>query len=149
MESKVLLIYGEVLPPYHHIEKIIKKYYQHYRKDKDMNKEFQDDSYYEVWIEERYTGVCERKKRNYIPTVPVKKEFLARFINIFRALKGNIYLCNTKHEHPIVEIQGTEYEGYCFYLDNGTEKVIFYDTHWMTVEANEDTEKILRQLISS
>lgn len=148
METKVVLLYGEALPPFKHIEKIINKYYKYYLSDKDKEG-FKEDNYYDIWIEERHTGLDAREERYYTPTVSVKIEFLPKFLNIFRALKGNVSLCKTNHEHPIVQISDVEYEGYCFYLDNGKEKVIFYDKLWMKVDVNEDTEKALTYLILS
>jgi hypothetical protein len=176
MERKIVLLYGEVLPPFKHIEKIVNKYYKYYLRDKDKEG-FIEDNYYEIWIDERHTGLNAREPRYYTPAVPVKKEFLPKFLNIFRALKGNICLCKLNHEHPIAKVSEVEYEGYCFYLDNEKEKVLFLeeycdeegesfnvkglnwykripkDEHWILVAANEDTEKVflewLRNLIPS
>lgn len=147
MEIKVLLYYGEALPPFKHIEKIINKYYKYYLNDKDKE-DIKEDYYYEIWIEERYTGLNTRN-RQYTLTVPVKKEFLFKLLNIFTKLKGNVSLCKTQHEHPVVHISGKEYEGYCFYLDSGQEKIIFYENYWIKADVKEDTEKVFAKLISS
>jgi hypothetical protein len=147
MEIKIILLYGEELPSLKHIEKITNKYYKYYQRDKGKE-DFNKEDYYEIWIEERNTGLKVRN-RYYTPTVPVKKEFLPKFLNIFRELNCNMCLCKTKHEHPIVEISGVEYEGDSFYIDDGQEKIIFYDKHWIKVDVSEDTEKVLTELISS
>ncbi|MDM5360682.1 CPCC family cysteine-rich protein [Peribacillus sp. ACCC06369] len=147
MEIKVVLLYGEELTSLKHIEKITNKYYKYYLSDTGKG-DFNKEDYYEIWIEERNTGLKVRN-RHYTPTVPVKKEFLPKFLNIFRTLKGNMCLCKPKHEHPIVEISGVEYEGDSFYIDDGQEKIVFYDKHWIKVDVNEDTEKVLTELISS
>ncbi|MED4402582.1 hypothetical protein ABET41_09705 [Metabacillus fastidiosus] len=164
MEIKIVLLYGETLPPFKHIEKILNKYHQYYLSDK-KKEGFSEDNYYDIWIDERYTGLKARNARYYTPTVPVKKEFLTKFLNIFRALKGNMCLCKQNHEHPIVEVSEIDYEGYCFYLDNETEKILFLeeyrnnegerfsvgelnwykqlpgDKRWIQIAASEDTEK--------
>ncbi|MEC2074487.1 hypothetical protein, partial [Metabacillus fastidiosus] len=61
-ERKVLLLYGEILPPFKHIEKIATKYHQYYLRDKEKEG-FSEDNYYEIWIDEEYTGLNTRKSR--------------------------------------------------------------------------------------
>ncbi|KAA0955408.1 hypothetical protein FQ087_12360 [Sporosarcina sp. ANT_H38] len=164
MENKVMLLYGEVLPPFKHIEKILNKYGHYYLRDMN-NKDFKEDNYYAVMIEEGHTGLAYREPRYAAPVVPVKKEYLSKFLNIFKALNGNMCLCKINHEHPIVWVRGVKYEGYCYYLDNGGKKVLFMtdygddkgqyfamreldwykripkDKRWIQIDVNENTEK--------
>jgi len=115
IETKILLLYGEYVAPYYHREKIINKYHYYYMRDmKEPN--FNLDDYYEVYIEERYTG---SKNRNYYPTVGVrvKKIYFQKFIEIFKSLKGNLEICTRNHGHPIAHIKTIMYEGYCYVSD--------------------------------
>ncbi|MGG3799655.1 hypothetical protein [Metabacillus fastidiosus] len=128
IERKVVLLYGDILSPFKHIEKITIKYHQYYLRDKDKE-DFSIDNYYEIWIDERYTGINAREPRDYTPVILVKKEFLSKFLNIFRVLKGNMCLCKLNHEHLISYIDGFEYEGYCFYMKNEEKKILFLEEY--------------------
>ncbi|WP_139489486.1 hypothetical protein [Brevibacillus dissolubilis] len=147
MKPKVLLIYGDALPPFQHIQKIINTYNKYFLNDRENG--VSADQYYEIWITVRHTGRSGRKQLDYTPTVPVKIAFLPRFLAIFEALKGTVHLCQTKHEHPTIELSGMEYEGYCYYLDNEKEKIIFYENLWTKVDVQEDSEEALARLITS
>ncbi|WP_347488507.1 hypothetical protein ABDB91_14990 [Desulfoscipio sp. XC116] len=171
MQVKVLLLYGSVLPPFKHIDRIIRKYYKYYLNDKRKG-DFIEDNYYEIWVEERYTGLSYRKNRNYITVVPVKQEYFSKFMAIFKELNGNVCLCKQNHEHLHVTMAGVDYEGYCFYLDNNEEKIIFLDEYceneekwfsvnqldayaqipldkrWICVKADEDTEVAFKEWVA-
>ncbi|WP_342598057.1 hypothetical protein MHB48_10575 [Psychrobacillus sp. FSL H8-0483] len=168
MATKVVILYGDVLPPFKHIRKILNKYGKYYLRDMNME-DFQEDNYYDVRIEERHTGLTYREPLDAVPVIPVKKEYLSKLLNIFKALNGNVCLCKVNHEHPIAWVQGVAYEGYCFYLDNGEEKVLFLeeysdneeqyfnvkelywykripqDKRWIQIDVNENTEKVFLQ----
>lgn len=123
----VLLIYGNVLPPKNHILKIVKSYGKQYRND--MTKiNFNEDNYYDIRIEERYTGLESREDASNI-VVPVKKEFLSKFVNIFNNLVGEICLCKTNHEHPMAIINGKHYEGYSYYLVHEEKQILFVEEY--------------------
>jgi hypothetical protein len=169
VEVKVLLLYGSELPPYKHIEKIMWQYSRHYFRDK-LNEDFNEDSYYDVRVEEQYTGLNYRESHPS-PVVPVKKEFLPKFIAIFNALKGNVCLCQDKHSHPQATVSGKSFEGMCYYLDNIDDKVFFLaeyrdnnnqyfsieewdayaklppDKRWIFAQASKDTNDVFEEWI--
>jgi hypothetical protein len=169
LETKVVLLFGSVLPPLKHIEKILWQFSRHYFRDQ-LKEDFNEDNYYDVRVEQQYTGM-EPREFNYSFGVYVKKEFSPKFIAIFKALKGNAFLCKDKHEHPTAYISGIKFEGYCYYFDDVDEKIIFlteyrdekdeyfsikqWDAYaklspnkrWITVEATKDTDEVLKEWI--
>ncbi|WP_223554260.1 hypothetical protein [Lysinibacillus sphaericus] len=172
MVTKVMILYGDVLPPSKHILKILNKYGQYYLRD--MNREgFQEDRYCDVRIEEQYTGLTYREPIYACPVIPVKKEYLSKFLNIFKALNGNVSLCKEKHEHPYAWVLGVYYEGYCYYLDNEDKKILFLqeysdngkqhfnvkelswysripkDKRWIQIDVNENTEEVFLQWLEN
>ncbi|WP_075617395.1 hypothetical protein [Paenisporosarcina indica] len=131
----VLLLYGDRLPPEAHINKIAKYYGKHYQKDR-VKECFNENDYFEVRIEERYTGLDGRQE--YIPIgVSVRKEYFSKFLKIFKSLKGNHCLCKLNHEHPNAIISGKHFEGSCYYLKDVEKKIMFVEE--FTYEKNEDS----------
>jgi hypothetical protein len=72
LEKKVVLLYGPVLPPIKHIEKVLWQFSRHYFRDK-LKEDFNEDNYYDVRVEQQYTGI-EPREFNYSLGVNVKKE---------------------------------------------------------------------------
>jgi hypothetical protein len=129
MERIVLLIYGEKVPPTKHIGKIARKYAYYYNQDKN-NLDFHNEHYYEVIIDTFYTGI-EKREGGYSQVTVVKKEYLSHFISIFKSISSNVALCNENHEHPTATISGMEFEGYCYYLKDVPQKIIFLCACWI------------------
>jgi hypothetical protein len=169
LEKKVVLLYGSLLPPIKHIEKILWQFSRHYFRDK-LKEDFNENNYFDVRVEQQYTGM-EPREFSYSLGVYVKKEYLPKFIAIFKALKGNASLCKDIHEHPTAYISGIKFEGYCCYFDDIPEKIIFLveycdendeyfsmeqwdayaklppDKRWITVDVAKDTNKVLKEWI--
>jgi hypothetical protein len=129
MERIVLLIYGEKVPPTKHIGKMARKYAYYYNQDKN-NQDFHSEHYYEVTIDTWYTGL-EKREGEYSQVTVVKKEYLLQFIIIFKNISSNVTICSENHEHPFASISGMEFEGYCYYLKDGTQKIIFLSACWI------------------
>ena len=127
MENLVLLMYGDSIPPQKHIHKIIDKYSKYFLNDWEKE-DFPEEEYVEITIEERYLGLQTRKSE-ILPTVPIKYEYLSKFINIFKSFNCDICLCMDNHEHPIASIDDIEYEGYCYYLKDENKKILFLDEY--------------------
>ncbi|MEH7511222.1 hypothetical protein V7146_00450 [Gottfriedia acidiceleris] len=88
IETKTILLYGEYVTPHNHIKKIINKYDNYYMRD--MKKpNFNLEDYYEIHIEERFTG---SEIRDYCPVATsVKKEYFQKLVETFKFLKGNFF----------------------------------------------------------
>lgn len=127
LEELVLLLYGDDIPPHKHINKIANKYIHYFLKDKEKEG-FIEDEYVEIRIEERYLGV-QTRQWHWPPIVPVKREYLLKFINIFKSFTCHACVCNTNHEHPLVSIDGLDYEGYCYYMQDEDKKIIFLEEY--------------------
>lgn len=123
----MLLLYGDNIPPHKHINKIADKYIRYFLKDREIEG-FTEDEYVEIRIEERFLGLHSRQS-HYPPIVPVKKEYLSKFINIFKSFTCNVCICNTNHEHPIASINGIDYEGFCYYLKDEESKILFLEEY--------------------
>jgi hypothetical protein len=142
MEKLVLLIYGVRIPPAKHIEKIAKKYGHYYLRDKDREN-FDEGDFYEVRIDDRYTGL-DKRNGGYSQITAVRKEYLPRFIHIFKSIGSNVALCSEDHEHPTVSISGMEFEGYCYYLKDQSYKIMFLDACWIEKERKKSNEELYR-----
>jgi len=128
MENNIIfLIYGDKLPPKKHIEKIMKKYQYYYQIERD-NQYFNEADFYNIIIEERYTGI-EPRKGLFNSIIPVRKSYLSKFINIFNTLNCNLCLCKENHEHPIAVFHGKEFEGYCYYFYQEEKKIMFLEDY--------------------
>ncbi|MEY9977205.1 hypothetical protein ABH968_002151 [Lysinibacillus sp. RC79] len=116
-------MYGDLIPPRKHIHKIADKYIRYFLNEK-KNESLNEDEYCEIRIEERYIGL-ETRLWGFPPTVPIKYEYLTKFINIFKSLNCNICLCMENHEHPTSYIGGLVYEGYCYYMKDEEKRYYF------------------------
>lgn len=125
----MLLIYGEKIPPTKHIGKIARKYANYYNRNK-KKLDFHTEHYYEVRIDTWFTGL-EKREGGYSQVTAVKKEYLLQFINIFKSISSNVTLCSENHEHPTALISGLEFEGYCYYLKDVSQKIIFLGACWI------------------
>jgi hypothetical protein len=143
MEKLVLLIYGENVPSSKHIGKIARKYGKYYMRD--MKKEdFHEGDYYEVRIDHRYTGLTKRDG-GYSQVTAVKREYFLKFINIFKSISSNVSVCSENHEHPSASLSGLEFEGYCYYLKEKSQKIMFLDACWKEIERI-STEELYKKL---
>ncbi|MFJ7186456.1 hypothetical protein [Lysinibacillus xylanilyticus] len=127
MEKLVLLMYGDSLPPRKHIHKIADKYIRYFLNEM-KNESLNEDEYCKIRIEERYIGLGTRSY-GFPPIVPIKYEYLTKFINIFKSLNCNICLCTESHEHPTSYIGGFAYEGYCYYMKDEEKKILFLEDY--------------------
>ncbi|MBA2872194.1 hypothetical protein HNQ85_002503 [Anoxybacillus calidus] len=118
MEKKLILLYGNELPPYKHIEKIVGKYWRYYERDRNKGN-YEEDQYYDVWVSFQFTDAVPKEGTYTTLSVPIKKELLPKFLSIFEALKGYVCLCEIHHSHPTTEISGITYEGYCYICSDG------------------------------
>lgn len=121
-------MYGDLIPTRKHIHKIADKYIRYYLNDK-KKESHNEDEYCEITIEERYIGPG--TKGGYSPVVPIKYEYLTKFINIFKFFNCNICLCTENHEHPTSFIDGLVYEGYCYYMKDEEKKILFLEDYGM------------------
>lgn len=137
----ILLMYGDNIPPHKHINKIIDKYIRYFLKDRETPN-YNEAEYIELWIEERYLG-SKARPWQYPNTLAIKHEYLSKLIAIFRSFNCSISLCSTSHEHPIAVIDGIEYEGYCYYMRDGKQKIMFIEHY-----ADRDDNKFARECCS-
>lgn len=140
-------MYGDLIPPHKHVNKIADKYIRYFLND--MKKEsFTEDEYLEIRIEERYTGNKTRLWK-YSPVVPIKHKYLIKFINIFKSFNCNICLCNENHEHPRSLMGGLEYEGYCYYMEDEEKKILFLEDYSYEVEDDGFDYDVIYEKISN
>lgn len=134
MEKKVIVLYGNVLPPYRHIEKIVLHYGRYYERDRCKD-DYDENQYDEVWVSFRFTDAVPEGNAYTTLSVPVKKGFLPKFLSIFEALKGSVRLCKINHSHPTIELSGITCEGYCYICSDG--KKLFFMESYCDEEGNE------------
>ena len=127
MGKLVLLMYGDLIPPYKHIKRIVDKYIRYFINDK-KNEDFNEDEYVEIRIEERHIGLKPREW-HYPLITPIKLEYLSKFKSIFQSFNCNICLCTENHEHPTFVTGNIEYEGYCYYLRDDQRKILFLEDY--------------------
>ena len=150
MEPLILLMYGDKLPPHKHIKKIVDKYINYYLND-TKKEDFNEDHYVELRIEERYLGLKQREWHDPL-IAPIKYEFLSKFKRIFQSFNCTICLCTENHEHTTASIGDLEYEGYCYYMSDVQEKILFIEEYGKQdddVEMDVLYEKLSNQVISN
>ena len=82
------------------------------------NENFNSDVYFEVTIEEQYTG-SEKWDYNYVPVIPVHKNYLNQLVTIYKDLNSQSSLCS--NQHPYVFLNDEQIEGMYYYakdIDN-------------------------------
>lgn len=126
MANLTLLLFGQKLPPHRHLHKLANKFINIYLKEREKET-FRESDYYEILVEEHYFG-DEQREFIYRPIIPVHKDFLYQVESIYGNLNAEMILCTMQHEHPVVNIDNIEYEGYCYYAKNTNEKILFFDT---------------------
>jgi hypothetical protein len=60
---------------------------------------------------------------------PIEKLTAAELLLRLTGKDINLCLCSQNHEHLTATILGVDYEGYCYYLDNNEEKIIFLEEY--------------------
>lgn len=142
MDIKIAVLYGNNLPPYEHIERILDTYIFHYLQA-ERKASYQEDDFCEIWLEYKSTNPDTYSHPTYTQCVPVAKEYLPQFTALLEDLPGHFALCLHKHGHPQTVIDHILYEGYyletidhkgLFFLCTETDQKMNSTKHWTEME---------------
>jgi hypothetical protein len=135
MNIKVAVLYGNNLPPYEDIERILDKYISDYLQAK-RKESYREENFCEIWLEYRITNPHRYFHPGYTQCIPVAKDSLTEFTATLENVPGHFALCLHQHGHPQVVIHNTLYEGY--YLKTVDHKGLFF----LCTETDLETNKI-------